>query len=304
MKDAALVVLLLLILSPLAYSQFSAAAGVRAQKERETSLLVHTVNERTRGEGRDDIHRINSNGTIEERLAVGRIKALYRNPTEQEQKLIAPDPQDLEGYSDLLNAKKYGLVRMMPDLGCDEVTLQTSRSGRCDTLTIPGGGAAFSFRTRSHRLWRFADIIFDGRSFLAFGQGSQGFLADIGDVPLGKLNENSSGLRFMNDFVPATRFEQIAEQNQSFVKRVIDGDHVYSKVVPAKPNTTFILRSIAYKAYVPRDFEGIRFNELSFDKRSDITVAFRVVRISPDGSVTLLWRELRRLDAPRIADEK
>lgn len=302
MKFLSLALSITLLSGSIAYGQ--AGTGVVRQKEREASLLSHTLNERTRADGRDDINRINSNGTVEERLKLERIRELYRNPTDQEQRAVAPDTEDLSKYADLLKNKNFGLVRLMPDYGCDEITFQTNRSDRCDMLKIPGGGAAFSFRTRTHRQWRFADLIYDGRSFLAFGQGSQGFLANIGDVQLDQLNDSSPGLKFMTDFVPATQFEKIKEQNLSFSRRVIDGEHVYSKVVPAKINVTYLLRSIAYKAYVARDFEGVRFNELSFDKRTDIIVAFRVVRMSPDGSLTLLWREMRNLDSPKIADPR
>jgi hypothetical protein len=302
MKYFSLILSVVLFLPVLSYGQ--AAAGVIAQKQRETSLLSHVLNDRTRAEGRDDINRINSNGTIDDRLKLARIREFYRIPSEQEQKSIAPDAEDQSRFADILKNKNAGLLRLMPDLGCDEVTLQASRSERCDELTIPGGGAAFSFRTRTHRPWRFADLIYDGRSFLAFGQGSQGFLANIGDVELDQLNDSSPGMKFMTDFVPATQFEKIRDQNQAFSNRVIDGDHVYSKVVPVKMNVTYLMRSIAYKAYVEREFEGVRFNELSFDKRTDVLVAFRVVRMSPDRSVTLLWRELRNIDSPKIADSK
>lgn len=57
----------------------------------------------------------------------------------------------------------------------------------------------------------------------------------------------------------------------------------YSRRIPAKANTTYVLRSIS-----PR--------------RSDVLVAFRVVREDHDGSTTLLWKLLKR--NPVEADEE
>lgn len=295
--------LLLLLTVSMASAQSPGADGVVRQKEREASLLTKTLNDRARAEGRDDVTRISRNGTVEERLAVERIRTLYREPSESEKRTVAPDPDLTLRYADLLKEKNNGLVRLMPDLGCDEITFRAQRSEKCDQLTIPGGGAAFSFRTKNHRQWRLADLIYDGRNFVAYGQGSQGFLTNLGNVPIVQVTSVSPGVHFMAKFEPANRLDLIFNQNRAFTDRVIDGDHVYSKIIPAKLDTTIVLRSVAYKAHVERDFEGIRFNELSFDKRIDVLIAFRVVRLADDGSVTILWRELSRTDSPKIVAE-
>ena len=52
---------------------------------------------------------------------------------------------------------------------------------------------------------------------------------------------------------------------------------------------------------------GIRYNELDYDKRRDVIVAFRIVQIEKDG-LTLVWRKLADSEPPRIkmpkAEEK
>jgi hypothetical protein len=49
--------------------------------------------------------------------------------------------------------------------------------------------------------------------------------------------------------------------------------------LPALANTTYVLRSTS-------------------NKRADLLVAFRVVRIAPDGDVTILWRKLKTYPKP------
>jgi len=46
---------------------------------------------------------------------------------------------------------------------------------------------------------------------------------------------------------------------------------------------------------------NLKFINLNYvDKRMDLIVAFRVVGRETNGSVTILWKELNRLDAPKI----
>jgi hypothetical protein len=47
-------------------------------------------------------------------------------------------------------------------------------------------------------------------------------------------------------------------------------------------------------------FNGVSYNLLDGDKRVDVTLAFRVIRIGEDGSVTILWKELQRKEAPKL----
>lgn len=295
--------LLIAYLGVVAVHSQGAAAGVIMQQGREASLRNLMINDRSRLRGIDDVSRIKANGSMAERLKLETIRQFYGEPTETENEMVLPEAEDIAKYSTGQKGKKIGLIRLLPDRGCDEITFQPKVSDVCKTLTIQGGGSAFSFRTQTHRYWRLADLIFDGRNLIAYGQGSQGFIVRLGDVPLENVSVNSPGVKFMADFTPANHFDQIAKQNLSFVNRVIDGDFLYGKIITPQLNTTYVLRSIAYNTYVPRDFEGIQFNELSFDKRADVIVAFRMIRPSQDGSVTLAWREIRSIRSPGIVEK-
>ena len=53
------------------------------------------------------------------------------------------------------------------------------------------------------------------------------------------------------------------------------------------------MRSIAYK-----------LNTETNDKRRDLLVVFTVVQQDESGNVTLLWKELRNIEAPKLENEK
>ena len=278
--------------------------GVQQEIERQQREELQRRMARDLANRRWNLDNLNRDGDLSRRgdaLQRNQIKKLYRLPTDEETALLAPQNSDTEKYSRILKRGRSGLIKLMPDLGCDELTLQAARSPKCDLYTVPGGGSAFSFRTGTHRLWLLADLVFDGRNFIAFGQFSQGFMTQL---PLGSIedvNPRSEGVRFISDFVPANQQQAVSKQNLQFVTGVTDGNFTYAKILPATEGGVYVLRSIAYRGRVIREsLGGVLYNELDFDTRRDVIVAFHVVRRSPDGSVTLLWKELRRKEAPKM----
>lgn len=282
-------------------AQNPAMDGVIQQKQREASLQAHVINDRAGKNKKSEIQCIEANGTVEEKMRLQAVRNHYRMPTEAELAAIAPDAGTIQANSKFTSDRRFGLIRMMPDMGCDEITLMPGRSVKCELFSLPGGGAAFSFRIKNYRTWRLADLIFDGKNFLAFGQVSQGFIVRLGDTRIEELTLKSPGMKFLADVAPATDPQKMAEQNAAFVDGVSDGSVRYAKIVPAEVGTTYVIRSIAYQADVPREMEGLRFNEFDFDKRTDVIVAFRVLSKGDDGSLIILWRELRNSEAPVIA---
>ena len=73
----------------------------------------------------------------------------------------------------------------------------------------------------------------------------------------------------------------------------------YCRNLEASENTTYVLRSIAYRGSYYRAIEGFVYDELDFDERRDVTVAFRIVRRDSE-SVTILWKILENQKSPAI----
>ena len=125
-------------------------------------------------------------------------------------------------------------------------------------------------------------------------------MVELGDVSLDDVSLESDGLDFLRNFVPETSSKEAQKQFSQMARGVRINNFLYRKALPANENSTYALRVIAYKGGIFQTFRGFRYNILEGDKRIDLTLAFRVIRKDADGSVTLLWKELERGEAPRI----
>jgi hypothetical protein len=228
------------------------------------------------------------------------VEPLYRKPTKRELKLVAPDSALLKQYAAFLAQENTGMFRLVPDYGCAKNDKVIQATENCLKFTMPGAGNSYSFRTNTYRLRRLADLTFTGKTFHITGILTHGILVNIGDVALENITLQNAGTKFLNDFQPVSDFEKAIEFERRLLMGIQQDGFLYSRAAAAVENTTYVLRSIAYDGKIYRAVRGVTYNELDFDKRKDVTVAFRVVRRDADGSVTILWKELLKKDAPKI----
>jgi hypothetical protein len=228
------------------------------------------------------------------------IEKLYRKPTERELKSLAPLNDDLQKYADFLRTPNTGLIRLAADFGCTVNNKVVVASDDCLKYSMPGNGISYSFREKIYRVNNLADITFTGDSFQATGFFLHGILAAIGNIDLRDINLRTNGFGYLVNFQPATDFQRAVEIDKELFGEVKKDGFIYSRTVPVAENMTYVLRSIAYRGTVYKALQGLVYNELDFDKRKDIVVAFRLVRRHEDGSVTILWKELLRRDSPKI----
>lgn len=228
------------------------------------------------------------------------VQPLYRKPTREELQSIAPDYNLLEKFSAFLRDDNTGLTKLLVDVGCAENLNIVVAEERCLKFTMPGAGNSYSFRTNNYRIRHLADLTFTGKSFFVSGVLMHGIMVNLGDVPLEDVTLQTGGLKFLNEFQPTNDFEEAKKLDEQFVSGVTKDGFFYSRALKSVENATYVLRSIAYDGRIMRSVKGIPYNELDFDKRKDITVAFRVVRLDGDGNLTILWKELSRKDSPKI----
>ncbi len=227
------------------------------------------------------------------------IRNFYRKPTRDEAEILETDPEDLTRYASFLKTGKSGIVKLFQDTGCSDYSIIVDASEECLRFSMPGAGASFSFRTGNYRIWRLSDLTYFGEEFQSLGVLLHGIIVNIGDVPIENVTLKTEGLSFLVSFQPADEFHKAKQIDQDFVKGVeADGFH-YARSAVLEENRTFVMRSIAYRGTVFRVFQGITYNELDFDTRKDIFVAFRIVRRDGE-SVTIVWKELARKDSPKI----
>lgn len=119
----------------------------------------------------------------------------------------------------------------------------------------------------------------------------------------------TEGMKYLVDFEPAKDRQTAQQQFEQISKGIIDNGFTYSKQEKLEENTTYAIRVVAYRFYDKynrrKKTAGNRnFSYLDFDKRKDLLLAFRVIRKSDDGAVTILWKEIKEQKSPKIVFEK
>lgn len=190
-----------------------------------------------------------------------------------EKKFLAPSEEDRAAFADFLGQPDTGLIRLLPR----EVFDKDSK------LTIRGGGAYYSFIRLTHAYGYGSDIeLQQGRLSVGFAGADYGMLVRVGDGPLEAISLDHPAVRFLSAYTAATEEPQARlEQRRFGAGTTIDGLLV-KESLPVEINATYVLRSINYS-------------------ESDVLVAFKVIGKDPDGSVTLLWKLLKKYPKPELA---
>lgn len=242
---------------------------------------------------------INRNTGLQRTITLNNIGNIYRKPSKEESKLLAPGEEDLKKYASFLRQSNTGLIKLIADRGCAEHTNVVNVSEECLKYSMPGAGASFSFRTANYSIRRLSDLTYTDNSFQALGILTHAILVNIGDLPLEQVSLQAKGLKFLTDFQTVTDFDKAREVDRRIFEGIETDDYFYSRSAKTIENATYILRSIAYRGSYYRAFQGVVYDELDFDERKDVIIAFRVIRLDAD-SATILWKELSSQKSPII----
>lgn len=221
----------------------------------------------------------------------------------------APNPEDLNTYSAFLSQPGTGIVRLLPGYNC-ESKFVVRVDGNCAN-SLPGG----SFhRFRDDAL--SGDVVFMDGDLIAEGFFSNSIMTGLGNIPLDQISLETRGMKFLTEFKPEADLALVKKQYLQVLKGVEIGEYVYANRLVAVPDMTYALRIVAYRngnnvtkrlsryqllgIEPPPESQDIMFLALKQDTRIDLTVGFRVIRRDSDGSITLLWKELGRKEAPVI----
>lgn len=205
-----------------------------------------------------------------------------------EAKLLPPQKY-WDQYGDFLKSKKAGLARLFIDKGCDQgKTVTVQELERCaGVVPVKGDGSFYSFIFRANEaggsFWW--DIHFDKDKFVVGNDRIQSIIAELGDIDLEDARK-SKALKFLDKFEMKKTLAEIKEQRSILEKGIENDGFTYSNNVPVKINQTYILRTVAYlHPEIPAYYHW----ETGFD----LTIAFKVVAREADGSLILLWKELK-----------
>jgi hypothetical protein len=198
------------------------------------------------------------------------IASLAREIREKEKEYLLPSAEDQAAFAEFLSQADTGLIRLMP------------REKYESKFLTRGGGAYYSFAQSAHEYGYGSDISLEQNHFsVGFAGADFGFLVKLGDVPLEGVSLAHPGVQFLATFAAPLNEPEARRRAQP---RIESGGFIYTNRVNASHNTSYALRSIDYD-------------------KSDILVAFRVIRQDTDGSMIVLWKLLNKFPTPYLARE-
>ena len=231
--------------------------------------------------------------------ALQNISRIYRKPTDKETKLLAVDKDERKKFASFLQQQNTGLTKLIGDRGCAESPNIFNISEDCLKYQLPGAGSSFSFRQKNYRIHHLSDLTYDGDGFYSAGVLSHALITNIGDVPLENISAQTKVFKFLSDFQSSADFQQARQTDKKITDGMESDGLFYSRSAEAKENATYILRVIAYRGNVFRALDGFVYDELDFDERRDVTVAFRIISRNGE-SVTILWKILSDRKSPAL----
>jgi hypothetical protein len=193
-----------------------------------------------------------------------------------EKKFLMPSKEDRAAHASLLQQPNTGLIRLLPR----EVYGDYKKS-----LTLPGGGAYYSFSRLTHEYGYGSDIeLQQGYLSVGFAGADYGMLIRLGDLPLEEITVDHPSAHFLAAYDPPGEEPKARLEYRRFADDpgVIVDNELYQSRKPVEVSTTYLLRSIAYH-------------------KSDVLVAFRVFRKDTDGSVIIAWKLLKNYPKPEFA---
>jgi hypothetical protein len=189
--------------------------------------------------------------------------------------LLAPSLHDRADHAAFLKQSDTGLVKLLPREVYDWRTYGTEKH-----LKLPGGGAYYSFFYLLHEYGYGSDIELDHNKFtVGFAGVDYGVMVNLGDVPLNDVSATDARAAFLASY----RHARNEPDARCEFKRFRDGLTInglqHKRSLPVQVGSTYLLRSMNYG-------------------RSDLLVAFRVVRQEPDGSTIIAWKLLKEFRRP------
>lgn len=231
-------------------------------------------------------------------------KGIYRRPGKEEIAVLAVAEPVAARFAKFLEQPDTGIVKLNAESSCISDEDVVVASEKCIAFKMPGSGASYSFRTESYRLPRLSDVILLNGVFKTGGVLQQVVMADIGDFPIEDVALETAAMKFLTELKPVRGSDEFMQFDSATAKGIEANGFTYRKGQLVKENTTFVLRSIAYRGNYIRAIEGVSYDELDFDRRRDVIVAFRVVDKDPSGNITILWKRLADVEAPRLKVKK
>ena len=188
-----------------------------------------------------------------------------------EKSFLSPSDADRAAYASFLAGADTGMIRLLP---------REKYDGRDKkALSLNGGGAFYSFARETQEYGQGSDILLEsGMLSVGFAGADYGMLLNVGDVALDQVNALPAA-RALLEYTPPVKEADVRAESQKLWQGLDLSGFKFKRNVSARPSNTYLLRSIS-------------------PERSDIAVAFRVVREDADGSIVLAFKVLKKFPSP------
>jgi hypothetical protein len=219
--------------------------------------------------------------------------------TKDDIKAISIHPADAIQFASFLRQPKTGIVRLQSADVCLPNNLVIQANGTCPNNII-GKATSYSFRTKDYTSATLSDVFFNKTKLSSTGVFTIGMFSNLGDVDLDALTLTSDGIKQLAEYQPSVEQSEIEKESEVLTKGLkIDG-RIFKNEMEVKENTSYVLRTVAYKGKLYKGTGFYKIDVLAADKRKDVIVVFRITRIQDDGSITLIWKELNEKPSPRV----
>lgn len=208
--------------------------------------------------------------------------------TSEERRLLEPSVEDHEQWANFLRLPDTGLIKLYPWTRRRRViSIDDLGDGRTPDFNLHASSYSFSKGKHGNGLNGFVDprlgwaeLRFrDGRFFTGFTGDSLGVLVSLGDIPLELVTPQSEGANGLTNIIPpADYLEATSLSRQNRAGFEIDR-FLYGSSLPVAEDTTYVMRSTS-------------------NRRADLLVSFRVIRLGLDAGVTIAWRKLKTYPKP------
>lgn len=202
------------------------------------------------------------------------------------------DKTDLADYKDFLKKPNTGIFKLLNAVVCvDKIGKELEKCVQ-EAIGIGFFANAYSFRGKDYQGNVQGDLTMQKGNLFTAPYGAFSFMVSLGDVPLDDLTLNSAGIKYLAEYKIPESVAEADAQIKPFINGVTIEDYIYFRGFAPLENRTFAIRSAGYKND-ENPFLG---------KPDDVVVAFRIIRLEANESITILWKELRRQKGIKLKD--
>jgi hypothetical protein len=220
--------------------------------------------------------------------------------TKKEKLLLAVEAEELKKHEAFLKQPKTGLCKLLNFK--PEVVDAKELKAQPVYPPLRGAGTYYSFVKRSHAADEWAQLrIYKGaflpgysvfkhgeeptgpniRSFVITSGYALTVFTPLGDVPLDQVTTENPAIALLTQYTPPTQMTAFAKETEKFIQGITVSGATFSSGVLAQVNQTYGMRSVLYK-------------------KADVVIVFRVVREVADGSLYLLWKEVKNSPVSKL----